>query len=154
MLTNEVGARRKIWCSFFFRCGCNGNGVPPSSLTCSATYLPSPTTPPHLSGLMALFSPSPAKLTTPHQRRFASSFSWRLYPRSWNVSLPCASPFWSQQLAYSTPINAAPWLVLAPSTWGPPSSTTSGRTNVWARKFLPSFWTSSVDSTTSRPPPW
>jgi len=29
LLTNEVGARRKIWCGFFFRCGCNGNGVTP-----------------------------------------------------------------------------------------------------------------------------
>ena len=27
MSTNEVGAGRKIWCGFFFRCSCNGNGV-------------------------------------------------------------------------------------------------------------------------------
>src|SRR5437588_5428773 len=30
--TNEVGARRKIWCGFFFRCGCNGNEVASTAL--------------------------------------------------------------------------------------------------------------------------
>src|SRR5947209_9896765 len=31
---NEKKAWRKIWCGFFFQCGCNGQGAPPPQVVC------------------------------------------------------------------------------------------------------------------------